>query len=171
MNNVNQTTGNIGSLYILIRMIRYTYFLAVMVFSLCFNSYGQTRLEYTSELNNKQLSFTIGEQIGFRKDGGLLKNGQLQQINDSSLIINGESIRIKDISHIGHRKRGTGFITFSGAFLSGSVLGYFALSSSNAAGVRIAGLTGSVFIFTLTEITAIKNRMYKVKDKYRFVVY
>jgi hypothetical protein len=115
------------------------------------------------------LSFKNGDKIGYAKKGfSPIRAGELQNINDSAIIVSGKSIPIKDIRLIGHRKKGTTLIQLGAVVASGCFLGYYALPANNSPAEKIVGFSFSIVFFTIGEVVGWKNRVYNVRKKYTF---
>ncbi len=135
------------------------------------NCFCQNHLDFISKKNDKKLTFNIGDRIGYKKKGFTANRiGILQEIKDSVIIVNGKTIKIEDLKFIGHRKKGTGIISFATGFVSGFTLVYLILPKKNSTAQKVTGLSISIPLLTIGEIVSWKNRMHKVKDKYRFEV-
>jgi len=94
----------------------------------------------------------------------------LQEINDSTIIVNGKSIRIEDIRLIGHRRKGTTLIGIGTAAIAGFALGYFTLPTNNSTPKKILGLSISIPVFTVGQIVGWKNRVFNIRKKYKYKV-
>jgi len=143
----------------------------VTMLTLSSNGFCQNHLDFISKNNLKKLTFNIGDQIGYtEKDFSIIKTGELQEIKDSTITVNGKIIKTEEIRRIGHRKKGTALLSIATAAVSGFVLGYFTLSPNNTATEKIIGLSISIPLFTMGEIIQWKNRVDKVQNKYKFEV-
>lgn len=83
-------------------MKKYKGTLIMILLALSYNSLCQT-LEFISKTHKKNLTFKIGDNIGYAEKGFTwVKNGKIQAINESSIVVDGKTIQTEELSHIGH---------------------------------------------------------------------
>ena len=149
--------------------IRLPFLIILLIINL--NVFCQSRLDFTHKSNNKKVTFKIGDQIGYVEKGFIfVKSGEIKEIKDSSIILNGKTIKIEDIKFIGHRKKGTTTIVIATALLAGITLGGIPFEDYNSTTNKIVGSSIAISLITIGQIVAYKNRVIKVRNKYGFEV-
>ena len=132
----------------------------------------QNHLDFIPKNNKKKvLSYNKSDRSGYAIKGfSFIRTGELQEINDSTLTVNGKTILIADITKIGHRKRGTFFIELGAAFIWGTALGILTVPPNNSTTKKVIGISISIPMFTIGQIVGWKNRVYNVRQKYTYKV-
>lgn len=131
----------------------------------------QTHLDFIPKNNKKILSYYKSDRIGYVKIGNpFIKTGELQDINDSTITVSGKTIRIADITYIGHRKKGTVLIEIATAAIAGFALGYLTAPANNSTAEKVVGLSISIPVFTFGQMIGWKNKVYNVRNKYTYKV-
>lgn len=132
--------------------------------------YSQSSIEFVHKNPKKTLVFVPGDRMAYAKKGfSPIKSGILETITDSTLTVNGKTIRLSDLKFIGHRKKGTNTKIIGMSALSGIALGTFLASNNTSSATSIVSLSLSASLFTIAEIIAFKNRVHRVK-KYTYYV-